>query len=93
MIINSDDTFSGEIIDMIEPALKLYAGNFCIGTYFNDFDKFSFFFQYKYPAFYISTYFALPNNSPFYRDPLVAEFAVGVNISAIKSGFSRLYHW
>lgn len=93
LIINSDDSFSGEITDMLKPALKLYAGNFCIGTYFNDFSKYSFFLQYKYPRFYIGTYFALPDNLPFYKSPIISEVALGINISAIKSGISRVNHW
>jgi type IX secretion system PorP/SprF family membrane protein len=93
VIVNSDDSFSQDIKDMIKPALKLYAGNFCTGTYFNDFNKISFFFQYKYPKFYIGTYFELPRNEPFYKNPIRAEFALGLNISAIKSGSSRLNHW
>jgi type IX secretion system PorP/SprF family membrane protein len=93
LIINSDDSFSGKLTDMLKPALKLYAGNFCAGTYFNDFNNTSVFFQYMYPKFYLGTYFELSNNSPFYKKPLRAEFALGINISAIKSGVSRQNHW
>lgn len=93
IILNSDDSFSGDIIDMIQPALKLYAGSFCVGTYFNDFDRFSFFFQYKYNSFYVGAHFSLPYNSPFYKSPLIEEIAVGINLSSIKSGISRMYHW
>lgn len=93
IIVNSDDTFSGEITDMIEPMLKVYAGNFCTGTYFNDFNRYSIFFQYKYPKFYVGTFFELPMNSPFYKNPIRAEFAFGLNFSAVKSGVSRINHW
>lgn len=93
LIVNTDDSFSGEITDMIKPALKLYGDKFCVGTYFNDFDNTSFFFQYKYPKFYVGTYFELTNKSPFYKTPIRAEVALGINISAIKSGPSRLNHW
>ena len=93
LIINTDDSFSGKITDMLEPALKLYAGSFCLGTYFNDFEKISFFFQYNYQRLYIGTYFAMPFNSPFYKNPLLAEFAFGINITAYKSGISRRNHW
>jgi type IX secretion system PorP/SprF family membrane protein len=93
VIVNTDDTFSEEITDMIEPMLKVYAENFCAGTYFNDFDKYSVFFQYKYPKFYIGAYFELPKNAPFYKSPMRAEFAAGLNISAIRSGVSRINHW
>ena len=93
IILNSDDKFSGDILDMIQPALKLYAGNFCVGTYFNDYDRFSFFFQYKYKSFYVGSYFSLPYNSPFYKTPLIGEISIGINLSSIKSGISRMYHW
>jgi type IX secretion system PorP/SprF family membrane protein len=93
VIVNTDDSFEGKITDMIKPALKVYAGNICAGTYFNSFDNTSFFFQYKYPKFYVGSYFELTNGSPFYKTPIRAEIALGLNISAIKSGPSRLNHW
>jgi type IX secretion system PorP/SprF family membrane protein len=93
VIINTNDSFSGEIIDMIKPGLKLYASNFCAGTYFNDFDKISFFFQYKYPKIYIASYFELPLNAPYYKQPILAEIAIGLNLSAFRSGVSRRNHW
>jgi|WetSurMetagenome_2_1015567.scaffolds.fasta_scaffold00011_57 type IX secretion system PorP/SprF family membrane protein len=93
IIFNTDDKFSGDILDMIQPALKLYAGSFCVGTYFNDFDRFSFFFQYRYNSFYVGAFFSMPHNSPFYKTPLVEEIAIGINLSSIKSGISRVYHW
>ena len=93
LIINSDDVFSGKISDMLKPGLKLFANNFCIGTYFNDYKKISFFLQYKYPKIYLGTYFEMAQNSAFYKQPILAEFAMGLNLSAIKSGFSRENHW
>jgi type IX secretion system PorP/SprF family membrane protein len=93
VIVNSNLTFSGEIKDMIEPMLKVYAGNFCAGTYFYDFDKYSFFFQYKYPKFYIGTYFELTKGSPFYKSPILGEVALGINLSAVKHGSARFNHW
>lgn len=93
IIVNSDDTFSKKIADMIKPALKLYAGSFCTGTFFNDFNKMSFFMQYKYPRFYIAAYFELPNKEPFYKSPIRTEFALGLNISSLKSQSTRLNHW
>lgn len=93
LIINSDLTFSGKISEMIKPGLKLYAGNFCAGTYFNNFNNISFFWQYKYSKIYVGTYFEIPYNSAFYKQPMRVEFSLGLNISAVKSGFSRLNHW
>jgi len=93
VIIHTDDTLSFDIKENIEPALRLYAGNFCIGTYFNDYSKISFFFQYRYPKFYVGTFFALPKDSPFYKKSLTAEVAMGINFSHNKSGYTKYGHW
>jgi type IX secretion system PorP/SprF family membrane protein len=93
LIVNANDSLSGKIADILKPTFKLFVGNFCVGTYFNDFKKTSFFFQYKYPKFYLATYFEVPNGSPLYKKPIRTEFALGLNISALKHGSSRLNHW
>ncbi len=91
--IISDDTFSQEISEMIKPAIKLYAGNLCVGTYFNDFDNTSFFFQYKYSRFHIGAYFEFQRKTPFYQAPPSAELIFGINLSALKPGISQPNHW
>lgn len=93
LIIHTDDSLSFDFKENIEPALRLYAGNFCIGTYFNDYSNISFFFQYRYPKFYVGTFFALPKDSPFYKKSLTAEIAMGINFAHNKSGFSQHGHW
>jgi type IX secretion system PorP/SprF family membrane protein len=93
LIIHTNDTLAFDIKENIEPALKLYAENFCVGTYFNDYSKISFFFQYRYPRFYVGTYFALPKKSPLFKTPLTAEIAVGINFSHNKSGYTKYGHW
>jgi type IX secretion system PorP/SprF family membrane protein len=93
LYVNYSDTISTEWNQMLEPALKLYISNLCIGTYFYDFDHFSFFFQYKFPRFYLGTYFEVPKDTPFYKNPVRAEFAIGLNISSIKSGSLIFNHW
>ena len=93
ILIHTDDSLSFDIKESIEPALKLYAGNFCLGTYFNDYSKISFFFQYRYPKFYVGTYFALPKNSPFFKKSLTSEIAFGINFSHNKSGYTKYGHW
>ncbi len=93
ILIHTDDSLSFNIKESIEPALKLYAGNFCIGTYFNDFSKISFFFQYRYPKFYVGTYFAIPKDSPFFKKSLTSEIAFGINFSHNKSGYTKNGHW
>lgn len=93
IIVSSGDSIPDDITNLFKPGIKLYAGNFCIGTYFNDFNKISFFGQYKYSRTYLGAYFELPWNSPYYKKPILVEFSIGVNISAVKSGVSRSYHW
>ena len=93
VIVNTDDSFSGKILDMIEPLLKIYAGSFCMGTYFHDFDNYSFFLQYKYPKFHLGAYFELPKGEPLYRSPILAELMLGINISAIRNGSIGYNHW
>jgi len=93
VIVHTNDTLAFDIKENIEPAIKLYAGNFCIGTFFNDYSKISFFFQYRYPKFYVGTYFALPKDSPFFKKSLTAEIALGINFSRNKSGYVKNGHW
>ena len=93
LIIHTDDSLSFDIQENVEPLIKLYAGNFCVGTYFNDYSKVSFFFQYRYPRFYVGTFFALHKDSPYFKTPLTAEIAFGVNFSRNKSGYTKNGHW
>jgi type IX secretion system PorP/SprF family membrane protein len=93
VIVSADDSLSGEVKDMIDPLLKVYAGNFCLGTYFRDYSKISFFFQYRYPRFYVGTYFDMPKNTPFFKKSLIAEFTLGINLSGNKTSSFNKYHW
>jgi type IX secretion system PorP/SprF family membrane protein len=93
LIIHTDDSLSFDINENVEPLIKLYISNFCIGTYFNDYSKVSFFFQYKYPRFYVGTFFALHKDSPYYKTPLTAEIAFGFNFSRNKSGYTNNGRW
>jgi type IX secretion system PorP/SprF family membrane protein len=97
VIITTDDSLSFDIKKNIEPMLKVYAGNFCIGTYyartnFNSSSKISFFFQYKFPRLYLGAFFALPNDAYFKKSP-TTEIAVGFNFSRNKPGFTQNSHW
>jgi hypothetical protein len=93
VILVTDDSLNFDLKEMIKPALKLFIGNFCLGTYFNDFDKISFFFQFKYPSFYVGSYFEMPKNSPFYKKSLTTEIAVGINLWGNKSGYTDRSYW
>lgn len=93
LIAVTDDSLSFDIRKSIKPALRIYAGDFCTGTYFNDFERISFFFQFRYPRFYVGTFFELPRNTPFYKMPLTAEVALGINLSKTNTGYSIRSHW
>jgi type IX secretion system PorP/SprF family membrane protein len=89
VIVNTEKFTSLKVTDILEPMLKLYMENMCLGTYFNDFNKYSFFFQYKFPRFYLGTFFQLPRNSPYFKRDLLAEFTLGLNLS----GTPAHNHW
>ena len=93
IIIETGDSLSFDEKKNIKPILKLYLGKFCIGTYFNDYDKNTVFFQFRYPRFYFGTFFEIPKNSPFYKKPMTAEFALGINFSGNKSEIKTNNHW
>jgi type IX secretion system PorP/SprF family membrane protein len=93
LIISTNGTFSGNISNIFKPGIKLYSGNFCAGTYFDDFSKVSVFFQYKYSRMYFGTYFEYPYKESFFKDPLFAEFSIGFNLSSFKARISRQNHW
>jgi type IX secretion system PorP/SprF family membrane protein len=93
IFIETDDSLTFDLKKNIKPVLKLYFGNFCIGTYFNDYSKNSVFFQFRFPKFYLGTFFEIPKNSAFYKNSMTAEFALGVNFSGKKSGSKINNHW
>jgi hypothetical protein len=73
--------------------LKIYVENFCLGTYFYDWDKVSFFFQYNYQRFYIGTFIALHRKTPFFKKEPTVEFSAGINFSYSKARYNKRYHW
>jgi type IX secretion system PorP/SprF family membrane protein len=79
--------------DFLEPMLKLYVQSFCLGTYFNNYDNISFFFQFKYPKFYVGTFFEIPRNTAYYKKNINVEITFGMNFSVIKSRDIKYYHW
>ncbi len=93
LMLITDDSLSFELKKTVEPIIRFYAGNFCLGTYFSDYSNISFFFQYRYPKFYVGTYFALPKETAYYKKSITAEIAVGINFSRLRSGYTKNAHW
>jgi len=93
VIASMGDTLPDRIKDIVHPGLKLYLGNFCMGSYLNDYDRIPFFFQYKYPGFYIGAFFELPQNTPFYKKEITAELVLGLNITKNNPAYNRKGQW
>jgi type IX secretion system PorP/SprF family membrane protein len=93
LMLITDDSLSFDLKKSVEPVIRIYASNFCLGTYFNDYSKISFFFQYRYPKFYVGAYFALPKEIAYYKKSITAEIAVGINFSRNNSGYTKNAHW
>ncbi|MCF8380844.1 MAG: PorP/SprF family type IX secretion system membrane protein [Bacteroidales bacterium] len=77
----------------IQPIIRLYLQDFCMGMYFNDSDKNSFFFQYNYPGFYLGAYFGIPQNTVFYLNKPIIELSAGINLSRENFKVKHPVHW
>jgi type IX secretion system PorP/SprF family membrane protein len=93
LLIHAFDSTMKKLSDNINPILKLYIENFCLGTYFLSDGKTSFFFQYRYPRFYIGAFYELPKKSPYFKRTPFVEFTLGLNIKTDKSRLSTNSRW
>lgn len=93
VLINASDSTLHKISDNINPILKLYLEDFCIGSYFHNNGKISFFFQYKYSKFYVGAFFELPKKSPYFKRTPLVEVTAGINLQIDKSRYTRHSHW
>ncbi len=73
--------------------LKLYMDAFCVGSYIHSYDNLTFFFQYKFPSFYIGTLVDFPRNVPFYKRDMTVEIAAGFNFGGTGSSPRNRYKW
>lgn len=90
--IASDSTLK-TAYNNIYPLVKLYVDRFCLGSYFLNDGNLSFFFQYKFPGFYIGSYFELPKKSPYFKSDPVIEITMGLNLQKDRSRLSHNSHW
>lgn len=93
LIVNLDDSLDFSDKNSYNPMLKLYMDAFCIGSYLHSFDNLTFFFQYKFPSFYIGTLVDFPRNAPFYKKDLTVEIAAGFNFGGTGSSPRNRYQW
>ncbi len=93
LIVNLDDSLDFSDKNSYNPMLKLYMDAFCIGSYLHSYDNLTFFFQYKFPSFYIGTLVDFPRNVPFYKKDLTVEIAAGFNFGGTGSSPRNRYQW
>ncbi len=93
IIINLDDSLRLKRKESYNPMLKLYMDAFCIGAYMHDYSNLTFFFQYKFPTFYIGTLIDFPQDVPFYKRDLTIEIAAGLNFGRVMKPSGSRYHW
>ncbi len=93
ILIDVTDSTFGKIGDKINPILKLYIDNFCLGSYFLSEGNTSFFFQYRYPKFYIGAFYELPRKTAYYKKAPIVELTLGFNFRNDKSRFSKRSQW
>jgi len=93
ILFNAYDSTLKNIEKNFNPILKLYVENFCIGSYFLNDGAVSFFFQYRYPRFYIGALYELPKKSAYYKKSPDIEVTLGLNFTNDKSRFSKSSRW
>jgi type IX secretion system PorP/SprF family membrane protein len=93
ILLNVTDSTLGKIGDNINPIIKLYIDNFCLGSYFLSDGNTSFFFQYRYPKFYIGAFYELPRKTAYYKKAPIVELTLGFNFRNDRSRFSKRSQW
>lgn len=93
ILIDAVDSTFGDIGDNINPILKLYLDNFCLGSYFLSDGNTSFFFQYRFPRMYLGAFYELPRQTAYYKKPPMVELTLGLNFQVDKSRFSKRSQW
>ncbi len=93
ILIDAVDSTLGNIADNINPIIKLYMDNFCLGSYFLSDGNTSFFFQYRFPRFYVGVFSELPRQTAYYKKPPIMEFTLGWNFQSDKSRLSKQSRW
>ena len=92
LFMTTDSTFR-KISNNINPIIKLYLENICIGTSFNSDGRISFFGQFRYPRFYVGAYYEFARKTAFYKDKPTTELNLGINIQPDKKRITKKSQW
>jgi hypothetical protein len=93
VLISATDSTFKNISDHINPIIKLYMEDFCVGTSFSRDDKISLFAQFRYPRFYLGALYDFPKNTPYFKSKPLIEITLGVIIQTNKSNNPHPNHW
>ena len=93
VLVSATDSTLRKTKDNFNPIIKLYLGDFCLGTSFRPGGKISFFLQFRYPRFYVGAFYEIPKKTPYFKSSPVVEFTIGINIQKDKSRLSNHSHW
>jgi hypothetical protein len=92
-LISATDSTFRKIKDNFNPIIRLYLGDFCLGTSFRTGGMISFFSQFRYPRFYVGVFYELAKKTSYFKHTPIVEFTLGINILSDKSRFSHHSHW
>jgi type IX secretion system PorP/SprF family membrane protein len=93
VLVSATDSTFNKISDNINPILKLYLDNFCLGSSYHNNGKILFFAQFRYPSFYVGAFYELAQKTAYFKKEPLIEFTLGLNIQHDKSRFSKNSHW
>jgi type IX secretion system PorP/SprF family membrane protein len=93
VLISSTDSTFDKISENINPILKLYLDNFCLGASYRNGGKISIFAEYRYPKVFIGGYYGFKSKTPYFKDKPVVEFTLGLIIQSDKVRGPRSTHW
>jgi len=92
LFLTTDSTFN-KIRNNINPIIKLYLEDFCVGTSFNNNGRISLFGQFRYPRFYVGTFYEFAHKTAYYKNQPTVEFNLGINIQPDKTRITNHNHW
>jgi type IX secretion system PorP/SprF family membrane protein len=93
ILVSLNDSSINDVTNNINPILKLYLDNFCVGSYFLNKDYNSFFFEYRFPRLFLGVFFEIPKNTAYFKSSPLIELTAGINIANNKIRPPMKTHW
>jgi type IX secretion system PorP/SprF family membrane protein len=93
ILVSLNDSSINDVTNNINPIVKLYLDNFCVGSYFLNKNYNSFFFEYRYPRLFMGVFFEIPKNTAYFKSSPLIELTAGINIANNKIKPPKKTHW